>query len=260
MTSEKSVPKAVIFDLDGVITFTSRLHAAVWKESFDDYLQKRSKQLGEQFRPFDAEWDYRRYVDGRPRRDGIRSFLGSRNIRIPDGSPSDSASTATIWGLGNHKNELFKQRLQQVGVEVDYDAIRLVRELRSCGVRTGLASSSKNARSVLDRAKLGSLFDAVVDGLVSERLHLRGKPGPDIFLQCLAWLNSSANPRDAAIVEDAISGVEAGKRGGFGLVLGVDRHNSGDLKVHGADWVIRSFSQITATQFTAYFALRMRAA
>lgn len=260
MAGNKSVPGAVIFDLDGVITFTARVHAAAWKELFDDYLQERAKKLREPFRPFAAESDYRRYVDGKPREDGIVSFLGSRNIRIPRGRFSDPDSTATVWGLGNRKNKLFKQKLQQMGVEVDDEAVQFVRELRSRGVRTGLASSSKNAVAILEKAKVGNLFDAVVDGLVSERLRLYGKPAPDIFLQCLAWLHPSTKPSGAAIVEDAVSGVEAGRRGGFGLVLGVDRQNTGDLKLHGADWVIRSFSQITAAQFIASFRSLMRAA
>lgn len=260
MVSNRNVPRAVIFDLDGVITFTANVHASAWKELFDDYLQRRATELREPFRPFDATSDYHRYVDGKPREDGVVSFLRSRNIRIPLGDPSDRPSAVTVQNLGKRKDELFKQKLQQMGVDVDEHSVSFVRELRSRGILTGLASSSKNAALILDKAELKNLFGAVVDGVVSERLRLRGKPEPDIFLQCLALLNRTITPNDAAVVEDAISGIEAGRRGGFRLVLGVDRQNSGDLKLHGADWVIRSFRDITAAQFVSVFASLTRAA
>jgi beta-phosphoglucomutase family hydrolase len=260
MAANNTVPCAVIFDLDGVITFTARVHAAAWKDLFDEYLQKRTKELGEPFLPFDADSDYRRYVDGKPRIDGILRFLNSRNIRIPQGKPSDPPSSATVWGLGTRKNELFKQKLEQMGVDVDHEAVRFVRELRAHKVRTGLASSSKNASLILEKTKLGTLFDAVVDGLLGERLRLRGKPEPDIFLQCLASMDPGAQPREAAIVEDAIAGIEAGRRGGFGFVLGIDRQNTGELKVHGANWVIASFKELTVDQFITIAAALRRAA
>jgi len=252
--------ECVILDLDGVITFTARLHAAAWKELFDDFLLQRSERRGESFYPFDSDLDYSRYVDGKPRLDGIVSFLSSRKIEIPVGSPSDLSSATTVWGLGKRKNELFSRKLQQLGVDVDREAVRVVRELRSHGIRTGLASSSKNARLILERTKLTHLFDALVDGIVSESLNLRGKPEPDIFLQCLKEIAPHAMPRDAAVVEDAISGVEAGKKGAFGLVLGVDRHGTGELQAHGADWVIRSFDNVTADQFIDAFMSRTKAA
>ena len=257
---DTKIPKAVIFDLDGVITFTARVHAAAWKELFDGYLRDRAEHLGQSFHPFDAEIDYHRYVDGKPRIDGVLSFLVSRNIQIPLGSASDSPLAKTAWGLGNRKNELFQRKLQQMGVDVDREAVQFVRGLRSRGVQAGLASSSKNAQLILEKAHLGSIFDAVIDGVISERLHLKGKPEPDIFLHCLRELSSSANPRDAAVVEDAISGVEAAKRGGFGLVLAVDRQGTGVLQRHGADWVIRTFQGITAEQFINYFVWRNKAA
>jgi alpha,alpha-trehalase len=250
----------VIFDLDGVITFTAKVHASAWKELFDDYLQTRAAELREPFRPFDEQSDYHRYVDGKPREDGVVSFLRSRNIRVPPGEPSDGPSAVTVRNLGKRKDELFKQKLQQMGVDVDEDAVRFVRKLRSRGILTGLASSSKNAALILEKVKLRDLFGAVIDGVVSERLRLRGKPAPDIFLECLASLDNSITANDAAIVEDAISGIEAGRHGGFRLVLGVDRQNTGALKLHGADWVIRSFREITAAQFISTFASLIRAA
>jgi beta-phosphoglucomutase family hydrolase len=259
MTTHRKL-EGVIFDLDGVITFTARVHAAAWKELFDKFLLQRSAQLGERFDAFDINSDYPRYVDGKPRIDGIVSFLAARNIQLPMGGPSDPDGATTIMALATRKNELFRQKLQKLGVDVDREAIRFVRELRSHGVRTGLASSSKNAQLILENAGLQILFDAVVDGIVSESLHLRGKPQPDIFLQCLKELNPNAQPRNAAVVEDAVSGVEAGRRGGFGLVLGIDRQRSGNLQNHGADWVIGSFENLTAEGFIEGFASQSEAA
>jgi alpha,alpha-trehalase len=251
--------QAAIFDLDGVITFTARVHAASWKELFDDYLRNRPKQTGQAFIPFD-DLDYQRYVDGKPRIDGVVSFLASRKINIPLGTPSDPAGMRTAWALGNRKNELFQEKLEETGVDVDEDAVRLVRELRRRGLLVGLASSSKNTPRILQKSNLANLFGAVVDGNVSERLGLKGKPEPDIFLQCLKELNSAASPHDAVLVEDAISGVEAGRRGGFGLVIGVDRKGTGELGSHGADWVVRGFKNVTADQVIDTFGRHIRAA
>ena len=260
MVSNRSVLKAVIFDLDGVITFTANVHASAWKELFDEYLKSRAAELREPFQPFDEISDYHLYVDGKPREDGVVSFLRSRNIRLPVGDPSDGPSALTVRNLGRRKDELFKQKLQEMGVDVDEEAVEFVRELRSEGILTGLASSSRNAGLILEKMKMRNLFGAVVDGIVSERLRLRGKPAPDIFLECLTLLDRSLTPNDAAVVEDAISGVEAGRRGRFRLVLGVDRRNTGDLKRHGADCVIRSFREITAAQFISTFPSLTRAA
>jgi HAD superfamily hydrolase (TIGR01509 family) len=250
----------MIFDLDGVITFTAKVHAAAWKELFDSYLKIRSQRYGEPFQPFDIESDYLTYVDGKPRYDGVTSFLASRGISIPFGAPSDAPTAETICGLGNRKDNLFTQKVREVGVDVDHEAVRLLRELRARGVRVGLASSSRNAVPILETAGIRGLFDSIVDGVVSDRLHLRGKPEPDIFLQCLAQLVPNPDPRQAGIVEDAISGVAAGHRGGFGLVLGVDRRNSGALARNGANWVVIDFSHITADQILAIFADLARAA
>ncbi len=245
---------AAVFDLDGVITFTARVHAAAWKQLFDDYLLSRQQRFGEPFRPFDEQADYHRFVDGKLRYDGVQSFLQSRGIQIPRGEPSDSSDQETICGLGNRKDEMFTRRVEELGVDVDHDAVRFARELRDAGVRVGLASSSKNAEPILRRVGLLDLFGAVVDGVASEKLSLHGKPAPDIFLTCLYRMIPGADPRRAMIVEDAISGVEAGRRGGFGLVLGVDRNPSSNaLREHGADIVIRSFAEITPAAVADYF-------
>ena len=256
----KSDPEAMIFDLDGVITFTAKVHAAAWKQLFDEFLKQRSAALHEPYREFTIEGDYLTYVDGKPRYEGVASFLSSRNISIPYGSPSDSPTSQTVCGLGNRKDNLFNERVRQHGVEIDRDAVRFVRELRERGIRIGLASSSRNAVPILERAGIRDLFDEVVDGVVSDRLHLRGKPEPDIFLQCLSQLTSPADPRKAGIVEDAVSGVMAGERGHFALVLGVDRHHTGSLASNGANWVINDFSNVTADQAIAFFSDPARAA
>ncbi len=253
-------PQAMVFDLDGVITFTARVHAAAWKQLFDDFLRQRSERLHQPFREFTIEGDYLTYVDGKPRYDGVASFLASRGISIPYGSPSDPPAAQTVCGLGNRKDNLFNERVHAQGVDVDHDAVRFVRELRARGVRIGLASSSRNAVPILERVGIRNLFDEVVDGVVSDRLHLHGKPAPDIFVQCLLQLIPGANPRDSGIAEDAISGVAAGHAGGFGLVLGVDRENKGELAKNGANWVIADFREISAERVVDFFADRARAA
>jgi HAD superfamily hydrolase (TIGR01509 family) len=263
MTSSNDAPAlaAAVFDLDGVITFTARVHAAAWKQLFDEYLRSREQRLGESFREFDAEGDYQKYVDGKPRYDGVQSFLTSRGIQLPWGSPSDAPGTETVCGLGNRKDELFIRRVREFGVEYDHDAVAFVRELAARGVHVGLASSSRNAKPILAGVGLSELFEAVVDGVVSDQLHLRGKPEPDIFLTCLDRLVPGAEPARGMVVEDAIAGVEAGRRGNFGLVLGVDRVGQADaLRANGADRVIRSFREISADEVLSYFRSRARVA
>lgn len=252
-------PEAMVFDLDGVITFTARVHAAAWKQLFDDFLKQRSARIHESFREF-TESDYLNYVDGKPRYDGVASFLASRGISIPHGDPADPPTAQTICGLGNRKDRLFNEKISEGGVDLDRDAIRFVRELRDKNVRIGLASSSRNAVPIVERVGIRDLFDAIVDGLVSDQLHLRGKPEPDIFLQCLSQLTPSPDPRKAGIAEDAISGVMAGQRGHFALVLGVDRNHKGELSRNGANWVIDDFRQIGADQVIAFFDQAARAA
>lgn len=248
-------PDAAVFDLDGVITFTARVHAAAWKELFDTYLRHRAQRSGEPFVPFE-DADYRAYVDGRPRYDGVRTFLASRGIVLPVGDPSDPPDRETICGLGNRKNALFHERLRRMGVDVDHDAVRLVRALRAAGVRVGVASSSRNAAMILERAGLSDLFEARVDGVLSARLGLAGKPRPDIFLQCLQMLGVREASR-ALMAEDAIAGVMAGRAGGFGLVLGVARGNHWlALREHGADWIVRDFGALSVELIVRYFAGR----
>ena len=255
-----SRPEAMIFDLDGVITFTAKVHDAAWKELFDSYLKARAERTGEKFVPFDSESDYHKFIDGKPRYDGVQSFLSSRGIQLPFGSPDDPPTAETVTGLGNRKNELFNEKVRDLGVEVDQEAVRLVRELRKSGVRVGIASSSKNAVPILKNAGVFDLFEAVVDGRVSEGLHLNGKPAPDIFIECLSELLPTPDPSHAGIVEDAIAGVEAGRNGGFALVLGVDRNNSGALGSHGANWVVKDFRNVRAGDVLEFFAARERVA
>ncbi len=258
MAPADHLPEAAVFDLDGVVTFTARVHAAAWKELFDEYLRSRERRFGEPFRPFDGDADYRAYVDGRARYDGISAFLDARGIHLPYGSPSDSPDRETICGLANRKNKLFLRKTAEMGVEVDPAAVRFIRELRSREVRVGLASSSKNAVPILQGVHLLDLFEAIVDGVVSERLHLAGKPRPDIFLKCFELLGGR-DPRRGMIIEDAISGVQAGRNGGFGLVLGIDRVGEAEaLREHGATWVITDFSQISADKVADYFQSRLR--
>jgi HAD superfamily hydrolase (TIGR01509 family) len=254
-------PEAAVFDLDGVVTFTAQIHAAAWKQLFDDYLRSRHERLREPFQEFDLESDYRAFVDGRPRYQGVQAFLQSRGIHLPMGAPADSARQETICGLGNRKNTFFLLKVQELGVDVDQEAVQFICNLRDLGVRIGLASSSKNAGPILERVGLAELFQERVDGVVSERLGLQGKPQPDIFLKCLQLLTGQTDARRAMVVEDAISGVQAGKAGGFGLVLGVDRNGeAASLREHGADWVISHFREISTSQVLDYFRSRAHVA
>lgn len=244
--------ESAVFDLDGVVTQTARVHFAAWKQLFDEFLASRPERSGEEQRPFDAQ-DYRTYVDGKPRLDGIRAFLAARGIALPEGGTSDPSSADTVYTLGERKNGYFMQLLEEQGVEVDEGAVALVRGLSAIGVRVGMATSSRNAAAVLRRAGLDSLFEARVDGNLSAELGLRGKPNPDIFLECLRRLGGST-PLRALVVEDATSGVQAGKAGGFGLVLGVDRgDNWAGLRAAGADWIIRDFAELSVDALVRYF-------
>jgi alpha,alpha-trehalase len=246
-------PDAVVFDLDGVVTFTARLHFAAWKDMFDAFLEARADREGVPFQPF-TEAEYRAHVDGRPRYDGVRTFLASREIVLPEGELDDPPERETVRGLGYRKNEIFRQRVLCDGVEVDPEAIRLAKELRASGVHVGVASSSRNTALVLESAGLDGLFDARVDGVVSKRLRLRGKPAPDIFRACLDIMDCP-DPTSAVVVEDALAGVEAGRAGDFGLVLGVDRVGRAiKLREHGADWVVRGFEGVGVDHLRTWFA------
>lgn len=235
--------KAVVFDMDGVITKTAKTHALAWKKMFDGYLFFRAKQFDEPFAEFILPDDYLKYVDGKPRYKGVESFLESRNIVIPLGSPLDTPGFETICSLGNRKNEAFNEVIASEGVEVFQSTVDLMDNLISNGIKLGVASSSKNCKQVLDVVNLTSKFSARVDGISLAELGLQGKPEPDIFLKTCEYLE--VNPRLAIIVEDAVSGVQAGKKGNFGLVIGLAReNNSEELLENGADAVFEDLSDL----------------
>ncbi len=234
---------ALIFDLDGVVTKTAKVHAAAWKKLFDEYLEQRTVSGKKGFQAFDPDADYRRYVDGKPRYEGVKSFLESRDIDLPYGSPDDEPGKETVCGLGNRKNRFFQQLLEDRGVDVYESAIELIGSLKSRDFKTAVVSSSKNCAAVLRAANIADLFDARVDGIDAEELNLEGKPAPDIFLQAASRLG--VRPGRAIVVEDAIAGVRAGRRGGFGCVIGVDRAgHASALRENGADTVVRDLSEI----------------
>ncbi len=235
--------EAVIFDMDGVITDTASVHAAAWKRLFDAHLWERSERTGESFVPFDADEDYRRYVDGKPRYDGVRSFLASRGIELPEGDPGDPPDRETVCGLGNRKNELFLENLREHGAEPYPSTVRLLHELSGRGVKTAAISASKNMSEVLEAAGVADLFPVRVDGVVAAELGLPGKPDPAVFVEAARRLG--IDPSRAAVVEDALSGVEAGRRGGFALVIGVDRTGDSDgLRAAGADVVVGDLGEL----------------
>jgi beta-phosphoglucomutase family hydrolase len=235
--------RACLFDLDGVLTQTAKVHAAAWKQMFDEFLRARAERRGEEFEPFDKLADYDAYVDGKPRYDGVRSFLQSRGIDLPEGDPSDRPDAETIHGLGNRKNELVLAMIRDQGVEAYEGSVRYVRAARDAGLRRAVVSSSANARDVLAAAGISELFEEVVDGHVAEREGLKGKPAPDTFLAGGRALGAS--PAQAAVFEDALAGVEAGRAGAFGFVVGVDRVGQArELGEHGADVVVRDLAEL----------------
>lgn len=250
--SVSKVLEAVIFDMDGVITKTATVHAAAWKEMFDEYLQICSDRDGTSFKEFTYEGDYLPYVDGKPRLKGIESFLQSRGINLPLGDPSDSSDSQTINGLGNKKNQKFVEVIQTKGVGLFDSTVRIIDELKADGIHVGVATSSKNGKLVLESAGIIDKFETRVDGVVSIELGLKGKPEGDIFVT--AAKNVGVDPRNAIVVEDAISGVQAGRNGGFGLVIGVAREdNQEDLKNNGADVVIEDFEGVSLEQIKQWF-------
>ena len=243
---------AVIFDVDGVITKTAVVHAESWKFMFDEYLRLREERNGEPFREFTYENDYLTYVDGKPRYKGVQSFLESRGINIDFGGSDDQPDVETVCGLGNRKNVTFTKVLKDEGVGVYQSTVDLVRDLKAKGIRIGVASSSKNCQYILQIAKLEDLFETRVDGVVSAELGLNGKPEGDIFVK--AAENIEAQPARAIVVEDAVSGVQAGVNGGFGLVIGVARENNEeDLKINGADIVVTDFKGVTTNTIEQWF-------
>ncbi|MDQ4148486.1 MAG: beta-phosphoglucomutase family hydrolase [Actinomycetota bacterium] len=238
--------RACLFDLDGVLTQTAALHSEAWKQMFDGYLLERAERLGEPFIPFDRQADYLRYVDGKHRADGVRSFLESRGISLPEGTGDDPPSAETIGGLGNRKNELVLQLMETRGVTAFEGSRRYLEAVKQEGMLTAVVSASANTAAVLRSAGLEDVFDVRVDGLVAAREGLRGKPFPDTFLRAARELE--VEPGEAAVFEDAIAGVHAGRDGGFGFVVGVDRaRQAAALTEAGADVVVTDLAQLMET-------------
>jgi beta-phosphoglucomutase family hydrolase len=234
---------AVLFDLDGVIVDTVTLHAASWKEILDEYLQRRATERREEFRPFDAAMDYWRYVDGKPRFDGVRDFLVSRNIQLPEGHVDDSADVETIAGLSNRKNDLVNSIIEVRPVHPYEGTVRLIHQLRHDGFKLAVVTSSENCSGLLKSTNLEAFFDAQVDGTLVKARNLSGKPAPDTFLLAAQLLG--VLPARAVVVEDAIAGVQAGSTGKFGLVIGVARTTSPEeLRRHGAHVVVNDLAEI----------------
>ena len=233
---------ACLFDLDGVLTETAVLHAAAWKQAFDELLARRAGKDG-QFVLFDAVADYDNFVDGKPRLDGTREFLRARRIDLPEGGPGDPSGTNSVYGVANRKNDLVLDLVEQRGVTVYPGSLVFLGEVRRRSMKTAVVSSSANTAAVLRAAGLDGVFDALVDGVVAKEAHLAGKPAPDTYLEAARRLHVERSR--AAVFEDAVAGVEAGRAGGFGLVVGVDRvGQAGTLLAHGADVVVADLSEL----------------
>jgi beta-phosphoglucomutase family hydrolase len=234
---------ACLFDLDGVLTQTAKVHSEAWKEMFDAYLKERAEKDGEPFREFDIATDYVRYVDGRLRQDGVRSFLESRDIHLPEGEPDDPPEADTINGLGTRKNDMVQTLIREHGVDVYEGSVRFVEALRDAHVPRAVVSASKNTPEVLHVTNLARFFDIRVDGNYAAEHELPGKPAPDTFLAAAKLLG--VEPQNCAVIEDATAGVKAGSDGGFGLVVGVDRVGQAQaLRDHGADIVVTDLSEL----------------
>jgi beta-phosphoglucomutase family hydrolase len=242
-TIHAEVFRAALFDMDGVLTKTARLHAKSWKRLLDEFLKDYGRLVLRSFEPFDVDHDYRRYVDGRLRYDGVQNFLASRGIALPYGSPDDSPEQPTVCGLGNRKDDYFQALLDEQGVSVFDDGVQLLNKARAAGMKTAVVSASKHAQSVLEQTGLAAKLDVVIDGCESERLHLQGKPAPDTFLEAARRLSMS--PGVAVVVEDALAGVAAGRRGGFGLIIAIDRADQANAFQHaGASFVVSDLSTV----------------
>jgi beta-phosphoglucomutase family hydrolase len=232
-----------LFDLDGVLTQTAKIHARAWKQMFDDYLRERAQRTGEEFHEFDRPTDYDEYVDGKPRLDGVVSFLQSRGIEVPMGTPADPPEADTAHGLGTRKNDLVLELIRQQGVEPYQGSVRFAERAREEGLGMAVVSSSTNCSDVLEAAGIDHLFEEIVDGVVAEREGLAGKPAPDTFLAGARKLG--AEPAQAVVFEDALAGVEAGRAGDFGWVVGVDRSGQAEaLKQRGADIVVGDLDEL----------------
>jgi len=241
--------EAAIFDMDGVITNTAAVHSTAWKRMFDEYLRIRAASRHEAFKEFTHAHDYRAYVDGRPRYKGVETFLKSRGISLPFGSPEDLPGRETVCGLGNRKNVLFNKVIECEGVRLFDSSIALIQEMRRRGVKIGLATSSNNSAAILKKTGTTSLFAAVVDGVASEKRGLKGKPEPDIFTAAASDLGVPSAL--SIVVEDAVSGVQAGARGGFALVIGVAReNNTSELRNHGADLVVTDLADTSVDEIS----------
>jgi beta-phosphoglucomutase family hydrolase len=235
--------RACLFDLDGVLTDTASVHAAAWKQMFDDYLRSRAERDGTPFHPFDVKDDYGPYVDGRPRLDGTRGFLSSRGIELPEGSPDDAPDTETLWGLSTRKNDLVQEKIRTVGVDVYPGSVRYLHAVKEAGLFAACVSSSANAEQVLQVAGLSAFIDHRVDGVVAKQRGLAGKPAPDTFLAAAADLGVAKE--EAVVFEDALAGVASGRAGGFGYVVGVDRvGHAAALREHGADVVVQDLAEL----------------
>ncbi len=235
--------KACLFDLDGVLTQTAKVHAAAWKQTFDGYLRQRAQTTGQQFTEFDAHEDYDEYVDGLPRYDGVRNFLKSRGIELPEGAPDDPPTAETVCGIGNAKNELVLRLIKEDGVDAYPGSVRFVKAARDAGLRRAVVSSSANCRDVLVAAGIEDLFEARIDGNVADEQHLKGKPAPDTFLAGARALGMSA--AESVVFEDALAGVQAGRDGHFGYVVGVDRVGQAQaLGEHGATVVVQDLAEL----------------
>lgn len=235
--------RAYLFDLDGVLTQTAKVHAAAWKKTFDEFLRKRASEGNEEFVPFDETGDYEEYVDGKPRYEGVESFLCSRDIELPQGSSDDPPDAETVHGLGNRKNDIVLVMIHDDGVQAYEGSVRYVHAVRDAGLSTAVVSSSSNCRDVLVAADIEDLFDVVVDGVVADHDHLAGKPEPDTFLAAARMLE--VKPAEAAVFEDALAGVAAGRAGHFGCVVGVDRLGQAQaLREHGADVVVGDLAEL----------------
>jgi alpha,alpha-trehalase len=234
---------AAVLDMDGVVTRSARAHAAAWKRMFDEYLEKRSEEEGRDYEPFDAEDEYYRLVDGKPRYEGVRRFLEARGVSLPHGDPDDPPGRETVCGLGNLKNEYFLEHLKENGAEAYSSTVEFVHWLRERKVGVAVISSSKNAKAVLEAAGVLDLFPVIIDGVYAVRHELEGKPEPDVFLAAAQKLG--ADPGRTLIVEDAVAGVQAGRAGGFKLVIGVDRSGrNAELERSGADFIVSDLSEI----------------
>jgi beta-phosphoglucomutase family hydrolase len=235
--------RACLFDLDGVLTDTASVHKKAWKAMFDSYLRDRAKRTGQQFVPFEIDADYLTCIDGKKREDGVRSFLAARGITLPEGDPDDDPSAETVHGLGNRKNELFHQTIHEDGVKVFDGSRRYLEAVADAGLAVAVVSSSSNTREVLETTGLDKFVQQRVDGVTMREEHIEGKPAPDSFLRAAELLG--VTPAEAAVFEDALAGVEAGRRGHFGRVVGVDRVGQGEaLRRNGADVVVTDLAEL----------------